>query len=458
MSVPRSSSSSDSSPHPHPPSFTGESTVNHPSRSAPRSINDDRTSSHNLNTTNLPTHPPTTTSPSLLKLNISNSNATVHIHKDLLMRLHNFFINQNQQVEYQQQQVYVLLFGYRTHTYQNKNIHIESFKIIYNIDIFNEYIKTHHDENNLELLGFSSHSCDEYINIAKLKGLFQFFHQSVLKHYWLIYQQVYLNNNNNNNNSTSTHSNQLHQLNFKSILERYIGLNIKYCIQDQIYGGEDEVFVQLLSYNTKVYSPYIQNSYTQTLYGNILCSINDPIDFQFSCRQDINLVVNTGQLSQFSNDVLSMYRMPANISSHSIRSWHDPSTMHLQCVSDEQHSLEVFDPSSSSSSTTTTTTTSTVHHHHSMRNVPHSSGTTATSSTTFSDLMASSSSSQNPIAECMNQVFLSNNSIPYLEKWISDQLDDHHGSEIMKLLREYELLEKENALLREELDLINSED
>ncbi|KAG2388020.1 hypothetical protein C9374_000870 [Naegleria lovaniensis] len=380
------------------------------------------TTSSSASSQSFPTqHPTSVLQPPLLKLNISNSNAMVHIHKDLLIRLHNFFINQSQQPE----QVYVLLFGYRTHTYQNKNIHIESFKIIYSSDIFIDYIKRHHDENNLELLGFSSHSCDEYINIAKLKGLFQFFHQSVLKHYWLIHQQAYLNN------STSTHSNQ--SLNFKSILERYIGLHIKYCIQDQIYGGEDEVFVQLLSYNTKVYSPYIQNSYTQTLYEHILCSTNAPIEFQFSYRQDINLLVNTGQLSQFSNDVIVMHGMLAN----------NHQTYHPSHHHNEPHTLGGSNVLQSSSRM--------------MEGHPSTSATDASSLTTTS--LSSTSWQQSNITECMNQVFLNNNTIPYLEKWISDQLDDgHHGSEIMKLLREYDQLEKENALLREELDLINSED
>ncbi|EFC44976.1 predicted protein [Naegleria gruberi] len=286
---------------------------------------------------------------------ISSSNTNVIIDKDLLVRLHHFYTSLESSTHIQQEDFNILLFGTRKHTYQNQNIYIESFKIIYDENILIDYISKHKD-GNLQLLGFSMNFDNfDYDLQGKIKKQFQKFHYMVLKHCIL---QRY---------SGGKH---------KNILEKYIGLNIKSFVQNQVYGGDSEVFVQLLAYYTKVFSPYLKNEYIDTICANALLDQSENFECKITYRQDINLTVIAGQSSQFGN--------------------------HFPSISESNNSSGVD--------------------------------------------------------ECMNHVFIENNNIPYLEGWINDQLTNENSSEILKLLKEYEELEKFNSSLREELYLVEQEE
>lgn len=327
---------------------------------------------------------------------ISNSNATIHIHKDLLWRLHNHFImlsSPSSENYINSKQVHVLLFGNRSQTYQNKSIHIESYRVVYSDEMLNDYFTRHCDENQLELLGFAVFSTDEYYNFSKLKSTFQTFHNLVLSNYLVQYQSSGIN------------------VNYKAALERYVGLLVRYCVQDQIYSGEDEVFVQLLSYNTRIYSPYLENNYVETIVGNVLLGCNEAVECNCKFRQDLNLSITTGQLSQFVNQVKNISFCNNTISTSN------------------------NSPIGTNNGNTTIQTVN---------------GNTTPSADTINNVPSD-------IHQCMNEVFYKSNTIPYLEEWMRSQLDNQ-SSDLIKLVKEYEQLEKENQLLREELDFINLEE
>jgi len=204
-------------------------------------------------------------------------------------------------------------------------------------------------------LGFCMQCMDMELVVKKE---FQFFHDQVIRHFFIHNEK----------------------LNCRTMLEKYIGLNIRCDVQDQIYGGEAEHFNQLLSLKCKIYAPYIMSDYYQEIYTHVLLSSgggngnntggghNETMNHGvMKYRRDINLVIRTGQMSEFGCEILG----------------------------EDEESQQVN--------------------------------------------------------ECMEFMFKQNGSIEYLEKWIETQLQDPAESEIAKLLREYEQLEKENKSLREEL-------